>query len=101
MSKPVSPKPLRKVAAICAYSQDDPSVGAIPRGPKLERDLVEAAALTDERLQVGLAERIAGCVIVRRRDRSADQQGRGSNTAAPSSLPARRSANAAFASSRG
>jgi hypothetical protein len=24
MSKPVSPKPLRKVAAICAYSQDDP-----------------------------------------------------------------------------
>jgi len=58
MSKPVSPKPLRKVAAICAYSQDDPSVGAIPRGPKLERDLVEAAALTDERLQVGLAEMI-------------------------------------------
>jgi hypothetical protein len=24
MSKPVSPRPLRKVAAICAYSQDDP-----------------------------------------------------------------------------
>ena len=24
MSKPVSPKPLWKVAAICAYSQDDP-----------------------------------------------------------------------------
>src|SRR5262249_51550158 len=24
MSKPVSPRPLRKAAAICAYSQDDP-----------------------------------------------------------------------------
>ena len=24
MSKPVSPRPLRKVAAVCAYSHDDP-----------------------------------------------------------------------------
>jgi hypothetical protein len=70
MSKPVSPKPLRKVAAICAYSQDDPSVGAIPRGPKLERDLVEAAALTDERLQVGLAEMIVRNIGHRGRSRS-------------------------------
>ena len=72
MSKPVSPKPLRKVAAICAYSQDDrdPSVGAIPRGPKLERDLIEAAALTDERLQVGLAEMIVRNIGHRGRSRS-------------------------------
>jgi hypothetical protein len=31
MSKPVSPRPLRKAAAICAYSQDDPPLRNLMR----------------------------------------------------------------------
>ena len=51
MSKPVSPKPLRKVAAICAYSQDDPPL----RNPmSLASPVLLRAAAPRARLDLGL-----------------------------------------------